>query len=77
MRFSPKTLRYLADLVGAERLMLGSDYPFEMGDADPVATVKTALPEDASQRAVLGGTAQRLLCHGRDCGCHHHRDHRH
>jgi aminocarboxymuconate-semialdehyde decarboxylase len=68
--FSPKTLRYLADLVGAERLMLGSDYPFEMGDADPVATVKTAFPEDASQCAVLGGNAQRLLCHGRDCGCH-------
>jgi aminocarboxymuconate-semialdehyde decarboxylase len=67
--FSPKTLRYLADLVGPQRLMLGSDYPFEMGDADPVATVKAAFPEEIPLRAVLGGTAQRLLCLP-DCGCH-------
>jgi len=66
--FSPKTLRYLADLVGPERLLLGSDYPFEMGEVDPVATVKAAFPEETAQRAVLGGTAQRLLCLP-DCGC--------
>ncbi|HEX5472580.1 MAG TPA: hypothetical protein VFW73_11875, partial [Lacipirellulaceae bacterium] len=60
--FSPATLRYLIDLVGADRLMLGSDYPFEMGDPDPVSTVMTVV--DAAHRpAVLGETVMHL------CGC--------
>jgi aminocarboxymuconate-semialdehyde decarboxylase len=69
--FSPKTLRYLADLVGPERLMLGSDYPFEMGEVDPVATVQAAIAAP-HQAAVLGGTAQRLLCLDPGCGCGGH-----
>jgi aminocarboxymuconate-semialdehyde decarboxylase len=66
--FSPMTLRYLIDLVGADRLLLGSDYPFEMGDVDPVGTVKAAVaPQD--QAKVLGGTLQSLLCLNSACGC--------
>jgi aminocarboxymuconate-semialdehyde decarboxylase len=66
--FSPATLRYLAELVGHERLVLGSDYPFEMGEVDPVGTVKAALPRQ-QQEAVLGGTLQRILCLNPACGC--------
>ena len=66
--FSPMTLRYLVDLVGAERLLLGSDFPFEMGEVDPVGTVRAAIvPEH--QDKVLGGTLQRLLCLDPACGC--------
>jgi aminocarboxymuconate-semialdehyde decarboxylase len=65
--FSPATLRYLIDLVGAERLMLGSDYPFEMGDPDPVGTVMTAVHE-SGRPAVLGATAMKILC-GHGCAC--------
>jgi aminocarboxymuconate-semialdehyde decarboxylase len=67
--FSPKTLRYLIDLVGAERLMLGSDYPFEMGEVDPVATVTAAVDEN-DRPAVLGGTVQRIMCLDHACSCH-------
>ncbi len=67
--FSPKTLQYLIDLVGAERLMLGSDYPFEMGEVDPVATVNAAVDE-AHRPAVLGGTVQKIMCLNTTCGCH-------
>ena len=66
--FSPKTLCYLIDLVGPERLMLGSDYPFEMGEVDPVATVTAAVPAE-HRDAVLGGTVQRILCVDPTCGC--------
>lgn len=66
--FSPATLRYLIDLVGAERLMLGSDYPFEMGDPDPVASV-TAAVEDKHRPAVLGETVKRIMGLGTSCGC--------
>ena len=45
LTFSPAALRYLVELVGAERLMLGSDYPFEMAETDPLANVKAAVPE--------------------------------
>jgi aminocarboxymuconate-semialdehyde decarboxylase len=67
--FSPATLRYLIDLVGAERLMLGSDYPFEMGDPDPVASVNAAV-EERYRPAVLGGTVQKIMCLDPACGCH-------
>jgi aminocarboxymuconate-semialdehyde decarboxylase len=58
--FNPRPLRFLADVVGADRLILGSDYPFEMSDPDPVATAKAALPEHVHE-AVLGGTVQKLM----------------
>jgi len=66
--FSPANLRYLVDLVGPERLLLGSDFPFEMGDVDPVGTVKAAIAPEHQER-VLGGTLQRLLCLDPARGC--------
>lgn len=65
---NPPTVRFLADMVGAERLMMGSDYPFDMAERDPVGTVNAAV-EPAHREAVLGGTAQRLLCLSPGCGC--------
>ncbi len=66
--FSPTTLRYLADLVGPERLLLGSDFPFEMGDPDPVGTVRAALAP-AHHDKVLGGTIAGLMCLDSTCTC--------
>ena len=71
LTFKPAALRYLIDIVGTERLMLGSDYPFEMSDPDPVANVKAAVPADQLD-AVLGGTAARILCGDAGCGCGGH-----
>jgi aminocarboxymuconate-semialdehyde decarboxylase len=71
--FDPAPLRYLVDLVGADRLLLGSDFPFEMGDPDPVATVRAAVAPE-HQDKVLGGTLRRLLCLEPACGCGTPRD---
>jgi aminocarboxymuconate-semialdehyde decarboxylase len=50
-------LRELADFVGEDRLLLGSDHPFDMADPDPVATVRAAgLDPDR-----LAENARRLL----------------
>lgn len=65
---NPATIRFLVDMVGADRLMMGSDYPFDMADPDPVATVRAAVPEK-HLAAVLGGTVQKLLCLSPACGC--------
>ncbi len=54
-------LRALVDWVGAERVLLGSDYPFDMADSDPVATVRSLGLEREQEAAVMGANATRLL----------------
>ncbi|MBI2755311.1 MAG: amidohydrolase family protein [Chloroflexi bacterium] len=57
----PRTMDYLAGLVGPERLLMGSDFPFESGDADPVNRVRASALSASDQAQVLGGTAAQLL----------------
>jgi aminocarboxymuconate-semialdehyde decarboxylase len=59
---APEALRYLIGLVGADRVMLGSDYCFDMGPARPRDIVEKQLRLSASDRQkILSGTARRLL----------------
>ena len=59
---SPQALRYLIRLVGADRVLLGSDYCFDMGYEDPVGVVGDMRPMRRSDRErILGGNALRLL----------------
>jgi aminocarboxymuconate-semialdehyde decarboxylase len=54
-------LRALVQAVGAERVLLGSDHPFDMADPDPVGTVRAAGLGPAAERALLYGNATREL----------------
>ena len=64
--FDPEVLRFLVAKVGADRVLLGSDFPFPIGDLTPRAVIEQAgLPEE-SRDAILGGTAHRLLGEGGD-----------
>jgi predicted TIM-barrel fold metal-dependent hydrolase len=57
----PALLRALIDFAGPDRVLLGSDYPFDMGDARQVDTVRALkLPPDV-EAAILGGNAEHLL----------------
>jgi len=57
----PAALRHLVEAAGADRVLLGSDFPFDMGLDDPVAFVNGAgLPAELTQR-ILGGNADALL----------------
>jgi aminocarboxymuconate-semialdehyde decarboxylase len=38
----PRVLRDLVEFVGVDHMLLGTDHPFDMGDPDPVATVRRA-----------------------------------
>jgi aminocarboxymuconate-semialdehyde decarboxylase len=59
---APESMRYLIDLVGADRVMLGSDYCFDMGPARPREIVDKQLRLGAADRArILSGNARRLL----------------
>ena len=54
-------LRALIERVGAEHVVMGSDYPYDMGDVDPVRRVERLGLPPAAHRLVVGGTAARLL----------------
>ena len=57
----PRALAYLVDVVGADRVLLGSDHPFWMGDPQPLAIVSEAGLPAESQRSILGDNAARLF----------------
>ena len=59
--FDASVLRVLVEFAGADRVLLGSDYPFDMGDARPAELVRAARLSPEDERAVLGGNALRLL----------------
>jgi len=54
-------LRALIDYAGRDRVLLGSDYPFDMGDARHVDTVRALGLSPESEAAILAGNAERLL----------------
>lgn len=61
------TLRHLFHLVGAERVALGSDYPFPLGEAEPgrlIESMEDLTPEDRDR--MLAGTALEFLGLERD-----------
>lgn len=60
--FDHGALRLLVDVMGAERVMLGSDYPFPLGELEIGTLVQSAAFLDDTQRAaILGGNAGRWL----------------
>jgi len=59
--FSPRLLGRLVEDVGAEHVLLGTDHPFELGDRDPVATVRELGLDDESTEAILYRSAARLI----------------
>ena len=51
----------LVKMVGADRVTLGSDYCFDMGLEDPLATVKRLRLEKSEEALITGGNAMRIL----------------
>lgn len=58
---SPEQLRALILAAGPGQVVLGSDYPFDMGAEDPVGAARGAGLGDDALGLLLGGTAARLL----------------
>ncbi|HEY7143658.1 MAG TPA: amidohydrolase family protein [Streptosporangiaceae bacterium] len=57
--YHPRVLATVAELAGRDRIVLGSDYPFDMEPADLLATASAALGPDAPR--LLAANARRLL----------------
>jgi len=51
--FEKGYLKYAVDVVGADRLVLGSDGPFPLGEPDPVNFIKQAFGDNEVGRGIL------------------------
>ena len=59
--FDPGALRHVINTFGASQIVVGSDYPFNMGDPDPVGTVRKTGLDAHTVRAILSENAARFL----------------
>lgn len=56
-----RILDYLIDLVGADRIALGSDYPFPLGEAEPGKLIEHMPYSDHTKEQLLSGSALAWL----------------
>ncbi len=60
--YTPESVAQLVRAMGAEHVLLGTDYPFDMGEEDPVGLLERTPGLTAEERdMVAGGNAARLL----------------
>ncbi|SHF53161.1 aminocarboxymuconate-semialdehyde decarboxylase [Microbulbifer donghaiensis] len=57
----PLMLKYLIELAGADRIALGSDYPFPLGELEPGKLIKSMTVGDDVKARLLHGTALEWL----------------
>ncbi|TCK21827.1 amidohydrolase family protein [Pseudonocardia endophytica] len=58
---SPAAIRFLVEAVGPGRVLLGTDYPFALGDPDPVGAVESVQLDRTDRDAILGGNVLSIL----------------
>jgi len=56
-----RSLRFLAEIVTADRIMLGSDMPFPIGDPEPMKVVAAAGFSASEVASINGGLAKKLI----------------
>lgn len=59
--FDPKLVKLLIESYGASQILIGSDYPFAMGEGDPVGLLERSGLDAAVLRSITHGNAQRFL----------------
>jgi len=56
-----RVLKFVIEMMGTERLMMGSDMPFPIGDSEPMKIVAEADLSPAQAASINGGLAQKLF----------------
>lgn len=67
--FEARALRFLCDIAGAEKVLLGSDHPFPIGDPEPMRVVDDTPLSAAERRSIVGDTAAHLFHIAGGCTC--------
>ena len=57
----PRALRFVVEIMGADRVMMGSDMPFPIGDEEPAKIVTAAGLKPDEVASITGGLAQKLF----------------
>jgi aminocarboxymuconate-semialdehyde decarboxylase len=56
-----RALALLIDVFGADRIALGSDYPFPLGELEPGTLIRASSYDEATKAQLLGGSALAWL----------------
>lgn len=59
--FNPRMVEYLVDEFGEDHVLMGTDYPFDMGPTDPLAFLAEARLSESARAKIVGGNAARLF----------------
>lgn len=59
--FDPDQLKFLVAKYGADHVLLGTDYPYDMGENDPIGFIESAGFNAEAVRAIMGVNAGKLL----------------
>jgi aminocarboxymuconate-semialdehyde decarboxylase len=59
--FAPAAIRFLVDSFGSSQIVIGSDYPFNMGDSDPLGTLGKAGFDAETVAAITSLNAKKFL----------------
>ena len=57
----PAALQFLVDNFGADHVLMGTDYPYDMADAAPVVTVEALRLTADERRSILSENTTRLM----------------
>lgn len=59
--YDEPTLRHLTGLFGETQLMIGTDYPFNFHERDPVGRIEAAFADEHLRQRLLAGNAATFL----------------
>ncbi|MBW1773468.1 MAG: amidohydrolase family protein [Deltaproteobacteria bacterium] len=59
--FRPETLRFVLDMIPEGHVFMGTDYPYDMADTDPVGSVKAAVSDERLQEDIMGRNLGSLM----------------
>jgi aminocarboxymuconate-semialdehyde decarboxylase len=59
--FSPRTIAFLVDTFGEDQIVLGTDYPFALGEPKPLDTLAKAGLAKSVAAKITAGNARRFL----------------
>ena len=60
--FTPQQLGALIATFGSDHVLMGTDYPYDMAEYDPLQLISvTASLDDGARAAIAGGNAKKLL----------------
>ena len=59
--FRADTLRFVLDIMPEGHVVMGTDYPYDMHDTDPVGSVKAAVTDENLQEKIFGGNLSLMM----------------